>query len=314
MSGVKTTDYRIARERAEKLVRIKGITARQAEVEMLRARMDTMVSNASSGLRSTFAKEMERAQRWLSLPEPTTTRAEMRTDLPDLAAAYQVWNNIAEEGRGIYEALQLAFTHKADAMGQQLAKLVAQAEGQLVGSRKLLVLWYGEPQVAAWEAQIQQGRELLEREAYGELEVQLTALTAELAGCIASADSREEQQQKRLYLLKALRQVCAEMGFEEVEAPHYAKDGDRGSTLLFTVDTIARGRITFKLTFQGISTFSELADDHCPTDFTQITEYLEDEFGISTEFYGEDGKPIPKLITKGEKDEPTGKSRVMERS
>jgi hypothetical protein len=313
MSGVKTTDYRIARERAEKIARIKGITARQAEVETLRGRMDEMLGNVSDGLRATFANEVERAQRWLALPDPSTIRAEMRTGVAELADAYQAWDAGAQAGRQQYEALQLAFTRKADALGQRLAKLVTQAEGQIVGARKLLVLWYSEPQVAAWEAQIRETRQLLDQEAYSELETRITALHTELAERIASADSREEQQQKRLYLLKALRQVCAEMGFEEVEAPHYAQDGDRGSTLLFTVDTIARGKITFKLTFDGISTFSELADDHCPTDFANITQYLEDEFGISTEFYGEDGKPIPKLIAKGEMDEPTGKSRAMER-
>ncbi|HOF89698.1 MAG TPA: hypothetical protein PLZ36_16575, partial [Armatimonadota bacterium] len=148
---------------------------------------------------------------------------------------------------------------------------------------------------------------------YGELEALLKALRAELTEKTAAADAREAQQQHRLYLLKALRQVCAEMGFEETAPPRYAREGDRGSDILLTVDTIARGQIAFTVALDGIRTDSGLTDRECPQDFQQISQFLDEEFGIETAFHLENGEPLPVLKARGEKDEPTGVQRQMER-
>lgn len=310
---MKTTDYRIQRERAEKLERIKRINALQAEAGALRERVAATLDGASSGLKSTFAAEVARAEQWLQLPEPETGRLDMKAEQGDLLRAYERQTRYAEGGRQAYETLLLALTRKADALGQRLAQALAASEGQLLAAKKLLELWYGAGQVRAWDDTLAQCRMMLEKEQYAQLEPQVAALSAELREKAATADAREEQQQKRLYLLKALRQVCAEMGFEEVAPPRYAREDDRGSHILLTVDTIARGQIAFTVSLEGIQTLSELTDHECPQDFAQISQFLEEEFGIQTAFHTADGEPLPVLKARGERDEPTGVKREMER-
>jgi hypothetical protein len=102
------------------------------------------------------------------------------------------------------------------------------------------------------------------------------------------------------------------MGFQEVTPPHLEHEGDRGSRILYTVDTVDRGRISFSLTLEKISTFSEIADDRCFEEFGQISQYLEEAFGIQTSFRLADGEPLPRLRQKGELDLPDDAGRYAE--
>ncbi|OPZ81117.1 MAG: hypothetical protein BWY76_03137 [bacterium ADurb.Bin429] len=250
---------------------------------------------------------------WLRQPEPESGHLNVNADRAELLAGVEGWTQHAETGRRACEGLLLALTQKADALGQRLAEELAATEGQLLAGQQVLTLWYGEAQVKAWRDTLRRGRQMLDMEQYSELEALLKALRAELTEKTASADAREAQQQHRLYLLKALRQVCAEMGFEETAPPRYAREGDRGSDILLTVDTIARGQIAFTVALDGIRTYSALTEHECPQDFQQISQFLEEEFGIETAFHLENGEPLPVLKARGEKDEPTGIQRQMER-
>ena len=99
------------------------------------------------------------------------------------------------------------------------------------------------------------------------------------------------------------------MGFDEVTQPRYERQGDHGSRILFTVDTLDRGRIAFTLSLDDISSFSEITQDHCFEEFGELSQYLEKTFGIHTQFRMADGEPVPELLRKGELDLPADAGR-----
>ena len=96
-----------------------------------------------------------------------------------------------------------------------------------------------------------------------------------------------------------------DMGFKEISLPHYEEKENRGSRILFEVDTYNQGRISFTLTLDSISTFSKIADDHCFEEFGKLSEYLAEEFGVQTQFRLAEADALPEDIRKGAKDEPT---------
>ena len=188
---------------------------------------------------------------------------------------------------------------------------MAEVEQLWIGHAELCKLWFGQGRVDEYESRLQTLRQLLDAEQYSTLEAELQELPARLDRDGQQAERLEQQHQKRMYLLKAVRQVCAEMGFKETAGPRYATPGDRRSRILLDVDTFSQGKIAFMLALDGISSHSESATDRCFEQFDEISKYLRDRFEIETEFQPVDGQR-PQLIEKGEKDEPDGIERTAE--
>ncbi|MBM3239023.1 hypothetical protein FJZ31_22245 [Candidatus Poribacteria bacterium] len=305
MSGRKCSKFRLQREREEKLRLLQTLNNLHAEVNALKERLATVLADASEGLRSTFVKEVKDTQQWLNrLNLPDISRLSMDTDLAALNPVREQLEQAVAHGRRFQETLTVAFTKKADEMGQRLAKRLAEVERFYLSRQQLLRLWFEEEQTRQGEQKLRESHRLLDEERYAALEQMLAEIEKDIAAKVKFADEQENKHQKRLYLLKALRQVCAEMGFEEVSKPRYEQEGDRGSRILLTVDTLDRGRIAFTLSLDGISSFSEIADDRCFEEFGQLSQYLEEEFGIETKFRLAEGEPAPKLKQKGELDLP----------
>jgi LPS O-antigen subunit length determinant protein (WzzB/FepE family) len=307
MSGRKVSQYRLRREREEKMRLVREVANAAGEAAGLKRRVAQTLSQASDGLRSTFAGEVKRAQAWLDTVEiPETASLGMNTDNGTLNAAKRKLDQAASEAKRLQESLAVAFTQKADEMGRRLSQRIAEVEGLYARRQELLALWIEELQMQNWEQAQQSARAMLESERYAELERALAALEADITAKSKLAEAQEEKHQKRIYLLKALRQVCAEMGFEEFSAPEYEREGDRGSRITLMVDTLDKGRISFSLALDGISSTSEIAEGHCFEEFSELSKYLEEQYGIQTEFKMADGSPIPRLIRKGEVDMPSG--------
>ena len=305
MSGRKCSEFSLQRERAEKLRLLQGLGNLHAEVNGLRERVTDLCDEASEGLRATFAEDVQQAQHWLAQGAPAAIRGlGMDTDLTTLRMTHAALEQTAVRGRQAQEVLTLAFSQKADEMGQRLARQLTEVERQYIGYQHLLRLWCGERQTQQWEHALQEARHLLGEERYTALERLLEETAKEMSEKTEWAAEQEDKYQKRLYLLKALRQVCAEMGFEEVTSPRYEREGDRGSRISFAADTLDRGQIAFTLSLDDISSVSEIVPGHCFEEFGQLSQYLEDEFGIHTQFRLAEGEPIRQLIRKGELDVP----------
>jgi len=116
---------------------------------------------------------------------------------------------------------------------------------------------------------------------------------------------REKLQQKRVYVLKGLRNTCAYLGFKEVGGPDYDNKEDRNSPVVQTFDTINRGLITFRLTLDGrIDSNSGMSDDVCTEEFSRLAEFLAQEYGIQTEFKHPGHDDLPERLTSTEKPVP----------
>lgn len=305
MSERKYSEYRLQREREEKLRLLGRISSLQGELGALKQRVSLLLESASEGLRSTFAKEVAAARDWLSGVRMEQGKSvDMDVEIGLMQKVERELDRQVGQGRSVQESLTVAFTQKADAMGQELAQHIAKLEQRYLSGKQLLELWLGEQSLREWEEKIIQLRRLLDEEQYGKLQTLVGRWLEELAKKITWAEEEEEKHQKRLYLLKALRQVCADMGFGELSPPQYEREGERGSRILLTVDTYDRGKIEFALSLDRISTFSEIAHEKCFEEFDQLSQFLEEGYGIQTEFKREDGTRPPKLIRKGEKDLP----------
>ena len=311
MSGRKDTEIRLQRERQEKLDLLAQIQSSNREVNALRAHLTGALDAASPGLIETFANEAGAARSWLAdldVPEISTLSASSGVTV--LRQSDSKYTAALNAGRHCREALTVAFTKSADVLGSSLAAKIADVEGSLLASRDLLGLWFGDDQVRSWDDRLEHHRVDLAAERYRDLEGSLNQLGLEISTGAAETQALEAKHQKRVYLLTALRQVCKEMGFVEVDAPRYESHGQRKSAICLLVDTLDRGQIRFSLSLDRLSTFSEIADQHCFEEFGQLSQFLEDEFGIETDFTMEDGTPLSSKKHQGEKDLPSGVDRV----
>lgn len=294
MSGRKYSEFRLQREREEKLKLAQDIGNLHSEVSALQKRVVSMLEEASEGLRTTFAQEVQQAQRWLDQLDPPHVKGlGIDTDLSVLQATCNELEQIAGKARQVRETLAVAFTQKADEMGKRLVRRLAEVERAYIGHRQLLELWSGPSRVQEWDNALQLARQMLNAEKYAPLEVQLKETEKQLDREIKWGKEQEDKHQKRLYLLKALRQVCAEMGFDEVAGPQYEQQENRASNVVYTVDTLDRGKIQFTLSLERISSFSEIADERCFEEFGKLSQYLQDQFGIHTGFYWPGEQPPP---------------------
>lgn len=139
--------------------------------------------------------------------------------------------------------------------------------------------------------------------ATGALAAQVARQVEEL---VARADELEAQQQRRMYTLKGLREVCARLGFEEVQAPNY-ENGQPGNPVVFTVDTRGRGRIAFRIGLDSrIETDSKMNPSCCEREFGRLAASLGEQFGIKAQFTDLHVTARPDLRTWDAKDVPQG--------
>lgn len=306
MSGRKYSQFELQKEREEKIRLLQTIRTLKAETNALRNWIRNRLTNTSPGLLETFQKEVQAAQIWLeSSSNLSFGKEDISSSLSLLRNIQKKLGEIVAKGKVVQEELSVAFTKKADAMGSSLAREYAEIENLVIRRKELLGAWFGEAQVRDLEERLEESKALLANKQYVPLQQILAHLRNELNEKITEAEKQEEKHQKRLYLLKALRQVCVEMGFNEVEPPRYEEPGVRGSRIILTVDTFDKGKIRFSLGLDTISSFSEISEDRCFEDFDKLSQALDDEFGIKTEFRREDGTRPPKLIRKGEMDLPS---------
>jgi hypothetical protein len=298
MSGRKVSEFQLRKEREEKLRLVQRVAGLRGEVAALSAAVEAALEGASPGLRSTFSTEVAGARRWMqALVLPAPSSVGMSAGNAALEQARGELERAAADGRRHQQALAVAFTQKADEMGRRLAGRLAEVEGFHAGRRQLLGLWFPSGRNAAWEARLAEAGRLAGAEQYTRAEEALAEIQADLDKAVERAEAQEHLHQKRLYVLKAVRQVCADMGFVETADPRYEREGDRGSPILLRVDTVNQGHIAFSLKLDGIGSFSEAAEGRCFEEFDALSKFLEDEFGVQTEFNMADGSPRPALKT-----------------
>jgi len=310
--GTKFSKFRLKQERERKIQLIQSMKKRHVELQGLRDTLRETLGSVSDGMRSSFAMETKAAEQWLqSTGIPEITSLGTASDVSRINNVVSQLDLACAKARQLQEQCVLAYTQKANTVGQKLGQNLTETKQAFLQYRQALQLWCDEKALNEWLKHLKTIESLIKTEHYTNVETQLNTLKQEIIKKGKEVEAQEEKQQKRLYLLKALRQMCTDMGFKETKAPIYEDSNKRDSRITFNVDTLDRGKITFSLALDGIICDSEI--DHTRYDlieeFSALTEYLENKFGIITNFRLADGSPLPKLKQKGEKDLPTGHAR-----
>lgn len=274
-----------------------------------------MLNSTSEGLRHTFPQEVERARQWLRQSEQLrdgTDALNENSAVERINTAIQNTSSMLNDGRESAESIRIAFTERADEMRRQAEARLAGLEVIFNGGRELLANWRGEDEIAKLEDATRALRDTFCKELYGEIEIPATTLGMSLETAISEAEALETRHQRRICLFQALRKVCQEMHFREVEPPQYEVPGKRGSRIVYVVDTLTHGRTTFYVSLDSIETDSLISKTNCGEEFRKLSEKLANRFGVRTKFEMADPNVPPIRINSIEQEEPGGATQSME--
>lgn len=136
---------------------------------------------------------------------------------------------------------------------------------------------------------------------FKEVEGSLDGFNNKLAELTQESNRREEMHQKRLYILKGLREVCSSLGFSEITEPTYKEKGDHNSPVMQSFDTTNEGQVTFTIHLDNhIESDSGIRVETCGNEFGNLSKILTEEYGVQTAFkrVGEENVPLKKEITE----------------
>jgi hypothetical protein len=149
---------------------------------------------------------------------------------------------------------------------------------------------------------------------FKDIEVYQRKVSDELYRLIAEANKKEELQQKRLYIIASVRQVCADLGFKEISNPSYEQLGNCNSTIFQTFDLRDQTTITFKFHLDNhIESDSGISIDGCAAQFRTISDLLLSGYGAQTKFERINPDEIPKDEYDSEKSIPQTQAKTMEK-
>lgn len=309
MSGVKVSDYELQQAVALRVESINQLRSGEEQRSALQKLLQQALSAAAPGLRDSFPDQVNRACSWLAECAAPWNEDWDGLSQVELNALLQKQQQLLQPGQQAYQKLNLAFTKQASVLGQELSNGIADVEALFHGKASLMSQWRGENQVAEWQAKLANLRILLDSQSYRQLQNNLNAVQMDLANEINAVQALESKHQQRVLLLRSLRQLFYEMGFTEQGEPVFEQPGQRGSRIVYRVDTHNRGEIVFHLSLNGVRSDADMGQDHCFEEFDELSRKLQERFGIITAFEPENGQRPPRLKRKGEKDIPSGRAQ-----
>jgi len=169
--------------------------------------------------------------------------------------------------------------------------------------KELLDNWFDE-EMRQINKKFDESKILLQKGDYAASNRNIPEIQMNLDKKISEAKEFDEKDKKRNFVLESLKKVCTSMGFEEVG---YSIEGrGKSNRIFYTIDTFSQGKIKFSLSLDSIDADSGIVDNHCMSEFDKVSESLQNNFGIQTQFKRVSESGPDKLIRKGEKDEPDG--------
>ncbi len=136
----------------------------------------------------------------------------MYGNMDNLRRAMARLDAVVEQGMAMQGSLVVALNQKADAVEEALVLRVVQFEAQYQGGRGLLDTWFGPELTAELDAAQKAVSYDLANFRIQEGSLRLEAAEQRLAASLQEARDMEYKHQKRLYVLKCLRQVCRALG------------------------------------------------------------------------------------------------------
>ena len=89
------------------------------------------------------------------------------------------------------------------------------------------------------------------------------------------------------------------MGFDEVG--HLVEGTGKSNRIIYTIDTFSQGKIKFCLSLDSIDADSGIVDNHCMSEFDKVSESLQKNFGVQTQFKRVHEQTVPIKIRQGER-------------
>jgi hypothetical protein len=316
MSGRKCSTVSFDATREQKRQLLNQIDVQRRSAEGIRGQVLQALHDTTRGLRAHFSNESERARLWIEQADAvvSTPQLSLSSSLSDVSQQAHEYTLMMSEGVKVQEHLQESFVKQAGELRAEGAKQIFAVETLLGRGQGLIASWFGSTEVRRAQDSISDLHEHLRLDRLGEVSRLASSLEQDLSAKLSSADENQAKYDQRLYVLKALRQVCAEMGFKELAPPRAERPDDLKSRIILTVDTLNRGEVSFYLSLESIEADSCISKSHCFEEFGQLSAQLAEAFGVMTKFQMTDGKSDPKLRRKGELEEPTGTEHEAETS
>ena len=309
MSGLKYSRIELEREQKARQEARAGIDRVGCELNGMGMRIREMLASIPRGVQDSFPGEMEKVKNWqrevekAPRPEDGMTSQELNEVLKEL-------NSISSRGTRALRILTDVQETKRDAKAREIIGEIELLKGSISGAKEKMDLWKPDL-VRQYLSEAVAIVPLVEEGEFVRAQAALRQLKDRFERSKRDIFDREARHQERLYVMNALKDVCRTLGFGEEEDAHLENDSDRGSPLIYKVDTYDEGLITFKLTLDGIEAQSAISTRLCMKEFNNLSEQLSEKFGVKTRFKVvtplDDG---PELLQKGELDLPDGGEEV----
>ena len=307
MSGRKCSTIDFDPERAQRQQLLTQINDFGRDIEGVRRQILDALSGATHGVKEFFSADAQKAEQWIESANHVNSLApsSLNSSLSALSSRLNELQAVTREGLTLQNRLQEAFIDEVGHLRAEGAKKIFEAQSLISRGDELIRLWFGSDEVEQFKEMVSRIHEELQGDRLEQVALLSDSLNSDLVSKLQSAEANEAKHQRRLYVLKALRQVCAEMGFQEVNPPSSLPPGDRGSRIELKVDTFNRGEVSFYLSLDSIEANSCISQTHCFEEFSQLSNQLAEAFGVITQFKMDEPSP-PKLKRKGELEEPNG--------
>lgn len=213
-----------------------------------------------------------------------------------------------EQGKSLLTLLLTHLRYKAQSIERGLIIKSSELQTTYSINKGILERWFGNQAASEYTTVIGKVNELLGENRLQEAIQNLADAEGSIKKKVEEAQQLDSKQEKRLHLLKSLRQVCTEMGFQESE-PFYTDREDHRSEIIYDVDTVDQGKIRFFLALDNIRSHSDIYEGKCFEEFDKLSRYLDSEYGVKTKFHQEAEEPLQKLIEKEELELPNYSQR-----
>jgi len=309
MSGLKYSVFDVLATVAEILLLRRKIKTGKKELDAVREQLKDTLQNIPEWAKSTLQKQIRASETWFDKIASLETQSSYAGDDVDtLRTIVESLQDAIRTGRALLEVINASVRNGLDQLSSRVIQTCSIAEQQFTAHRELIERWLGKETASRMTSVFSNLKDMMNQKKYSEAEKLLAHTANQLQENIRKATELEDKHQKRLYLLKALRQVCSELGFQEVQEPYFERENSLQSRIVYRVDTLDKGQITFYLALDHITSHSEIEENKCFGEFEEISKFLKDRFGVITNFKRPELPEQPKLIQKGELEEPTDSS------
>ena len=298
MSGVKYSRFELQKELKERQGSIHKLNEIKSIIFALRENLNKMLSAIPDNLKKSFSSDIENVLGSLNYKMPDFNETMTSSQLKNILNEYEKIKNLIENSlRILIEIIEV----KRDKKAKELIKRLETIKSEVSGQKSLLTKWKEENynsvinKIRAISSFIDVEDFINSEEQLSELEKQFNILKDEIYDL-------EEKDNQRQYVFDALRKVCKDMGWEEMEINYQVHPIE---PIIFKVNTFSSGVITFYLSLDLIKVNSCISKDDgtCIKEFNNVSEKLK-KFGVGTKFQIEGESTDPKLIQKGEIDFP----------